>query len=153
MKLVCMYEQAPALYPCERELGVHYPSSSFWTCPFSHQTQWQVESHHGSYMIIYYIHCNAFLSFFTSPPNKVEQSCNKAIKICVVKLSQDSGTINNSISQKWSIGRALKYVQHKSAMPQDTTEHFSLILLSPPYSHHQLLHSRSALRHSAVDNT
>lgn len=45
MKRVCVYEQAPALYIRVIEYyRVYYPSSKFWTCPFSNQTRQQVES-------------------------------------------------------------------------------------------------------------
>jgi hypothetical protein len=73
--------------PVSENSRVHYPSGSFWTCPFSDQAQWQVESRHRSYWSVYYKHCNASLLYFTSPSNKVEQTCNKAIKICAVQLT------------------------------------------------------------------
>lgn len=128
----------PLLYTRVSENSrAHYASSSFWTCPFSDRAQCrQRQTGHRNCRSVYCIHSNVSVLYFTSPSNNVEQTCNKAIKICAVELTPRLWTVNNYASRKCSNGRVMQYVPHKSAMPHGTTEHFSTILLSPHTHHH-----------------
>jgi hypothetical protein len=64
---------------------VHYDNSSLWTCPFRDQTQCQVVMPLEP-RSIYCIHYNASFLYLNSASYKMEQSCDKAIKICVIEL-------------------------------------------------------------------
>ena len=108
---------------------VHYASSSFWTCPFSDRTQWQVESGHRSCRSVFYMHCNASLLYFTSLCSKVEQTCNKAIKICAVELTpKDSGTLLTAPHESEALGMycSMCYINLRCRRIQLNTFHCSV---------------------------